>query len=481
MPLGYFTVAEIRDAESALFARVADGVPMRRAAWGLAAIVARELRARTGAVAGRRVGLLVGSGDNGGDALWAGAFLRRRGVAVDAVLLSPDRAHPAGLAALRAAGGRIVPALGQADLVLDGIVGISGRGPLRPAAAEHVAGIRSPIIAVDLPSGVDADSGAVQGPAVRAALTVTFGARKPGHALAGEWCGGIEVVDIGLELPPPSLAELTDTEVGARWPVPGPRDHKYTLGVTGVVAGSARYRGAAVLAAGGAISSKSGMVRCFGGAAATVVERYPEAIVADDLPDPAAGSLPRIDGWVIGPGMGTSEQARAALVAVLQRDAPTVVDADGLTLLAADSSQLRDRSAPIVMTPHDGEIARLLGEPVGDDRIAAATEASRRYDATVLLKGHATIIASPGSAPLVVRARSSWAATPGTGDILAGMVGALLSARVPPHEAAAMAAHAHARAARIAAGGGPAEGGPISASQLLAAVPAAIRALRSDQ
>nr|WP_225443432.1 NAD(P)H-hydrate dehydratase [Lolliginicoccus lacisalsi] len=464
-----------------MFARVADGVPMRRAAWGLAAVVARELRARTGAITGRRVGLLVGSGDNGGDALWAGAFLRRRGVAVDAVLLSPDRAHPAGLAALRAAGGRIVPRLGEPDLVLDGIVGISGHGPLRPAAAEHVAGIGAPIIAVDLPSGVDPGSGAVQGPAVRAALTVTFGARKPVHALAGESCGDIEVVDIGLELLSPSLAELTDAEVAARWPVPGPRDHKYTLGVTGVVAGSARYRGAAVLAAGGAISSKSGMVRCFGGAAGAVVERYPEALVADDLPDPGSGSSPRVDGWVAGPGMGTSEQARSWLEAVLQRDAPTVVDADGLTLLAADPSLLRGRQAPLVLTPHDGELARLTGEPVGDDRIAAAAGASRRYGATVLLKGHATIIASPGSAPMVVRARSSWAATPGTGDILAGMTGALLSAGLPAREAAAMAAHAHARAARIAAGGGPADGGPISASQLLAAVPAAIRALRSTQ
>lgn len=479
MPLGYFTVAEIRAAESALFARVADGVPMRRAAWGLATIVARELHSRTGAIAGRHVGLLVGSGDNGGDALWAGAFLRKRGVAVEAVLLSPDRAHPAGLAALRAAGGRIVPRLGEPDLVLDGIVGISGHGSLRPAAAEHVAGIRSPIIAVDLPSGVDPGSGAVPGPAVRAALTVTFGARKPVHALAGESCGAIEVVDIGLELPPPSLAELTDAEVGARWPVPGPRDHKYTLGVTGVLAGSARYRGAALLAAGGAISSKSGMVRCFGAAASAVVERYPEAIVSDDLPDPGSAGSPRIDGWAAGPGMGTSEPARSDLEAVLQRDAPTVVDADGITLLAADASLLRGRQAPLVLTPHDGELTRLTGQPVGEDRIAAATEASRRYGATVLLKGHATIVATAGSVPLVVRARSSWAATPGTGDILAGMIGALVSAGIPPHEAAAMAAHAHARAARIAAGGGPADGGPISASQLLAAVPAAIRALRS--
>src|SRR5690606_17772442 len=151
---------------------------MRRAAYGLATVVAAELRSRSGGIAGRRVGVLVGSGDNGGDALWAGAMLRRRGLAVTAVLLKPERAHAAGLAALRRAGGRICadPAaalteLSGADVVVDGIVGISGRGSLRPDAAGIIAGVTVPIIAADLPSGVDPDTGAVDGPAVPAAGT----------------------------------------------------------------------------------------------------------------------------------------------------------------------------------------------------------------------------------------------------------------------------------------------------------------------
>ncbi|WP_280427604.1 NAD(P)H-hydrate epimerase, partial [Nocardia brasiliensis] len=157
---GYFTADEVRAAEAELFTRVPDGVPMQRAAYGLANVVAEELRARTGGVAGRAVTLLVGSGDNGGDALWAGSMLRRRGVEVAAVLLNPARAHAKGLAALRKAGGRVRADIGSPDLVVDGIVGISGRGSLRPDAAELVAGLRVPIIAADLPSGVDPDTGA---------------------------------------------------------------------------------------------------------------------------------------------------------------------------------------------------------------------------------------------------------------------------------------------------------------------------------
>ena len=152
-------------------------------------------------MAGRRVTLLVGAGNNGGDALWAGAFLRRRAVAVTAVLLAPDRAHAAGLAALRRAGGRVLSdALGErADLVIDGIVGLSARGPLRPDAAALVEQVSAPMLAVDLPSGVDPDTGAVDGPAVRADVTVTFGARKPVHVLdPGAVCGEVRLVDIGL-------------------------------------------------------------------------------------------------------------------------------------------------------------------------------------------------------------------------------------------------------------------------------------------
>ncbi|MBO0850882.1 MAG: NAD(P)H-hydrate epimerase, partial [Pseudonocardia sp.] len=276
-----WTAEHVRVAEQALMARTEEGALMRRAAYGVNVRAAQLLREHTGGVTGRRVTLLVGAGNNGGDALWAGVELRRRGVAVTAVLLSPDRAHPAGLAALRRSGGRVVNASAESSsaavrashLVVDGIVGISGRGALRPPAAALCAAAEEagvPMIAVDLPSGVDPDTGAVDGAAVNAAATVTFGAYKPVHALAAHQCGPVRLVDIGLGpyLPPDADLYVLDPEdVGARWPVPGPSDDKYTQGVVGVAAGSTVYPGAAVLSAGAAVAATSGMVRFAGGAA----------------------------------------------------------------------------------------------------------------------------------------------------------------------------------------------------------------------
>src|SRR4051794_5950668 len=246
-----------------LMAQLPEGTLMRRAAFGLA----RHARRMLGRTAGRRVGLLVGAGDNGGDALWAGVELRRRGAGVVAVLLDPARAHPAGLAAFRRAGGHVVgpdaaglAALTGADLVLDGIVGLSGRGGLRDPAPPLVAAVEQaevPILAVDLPSGVDTDTGAVDGAFVTATATVTFGARKPVHVLAAHRCGPVHVVDIGLGpyLPTPHAHVLTAADVAQRWPRPGPTDDKYSQGVVGVAAGSDTYPRAAGLppgAAGGA-------------------------------------------------------------------------------------------------------------------------------------------------------------------------------------------------------------------------------------
>ncbi|HEY5857260.1 MAG TPA: bifunctional ADP-dependent NAD(P)H-hydrate dehydratase/NAD(P)H-hydrate epimerase, partial [Aldersonia sp.] len=305
---GYFTVEQIRAAEAVLFERVAAGVPMQRAARGLATVVAEELRERTGGIFGRHVGLLVGSGDNGGDALWAGAMLRRRGVAVTAALLNPDRAHKDGRAALRARGGRIAadPAaeLADADLVIDGIVGISGTGPLRPAAAELVAAITAPIVAVDLPSGVDPDTGTVSGPAVTAAVTVCPGAYKRVHALAAARCGRIALVPIGLDLPDADFWALEPDEVGALWPVPGAGDDKYSQGVVGICAGSDRYPGAGVLSVGGAVAATSGMVRYAGSAAAQVLAAHPEVVAA-----PGVDAAGKVQAWVLGPGAGTDDAA----------------------------------------------------------------------------------------------------------------------------------------------------------------------------
>ena len=480
---GYYTADEIRAAEAELFERVAEGVPMRRAAHGLAQVVAAELRERTGGVAGRAVTLLVGSGDNGGDALWAGSILRRRGVAVTAVLLSPERAHRRGLAALRRAGGRIRDAangsvaglLGAPDLVVDGIVGISGHGSLRPRAAELVAAIAAPIVAADLPSGVDPDTGAVDGPAVRAQVTVAFGARKPVHALAAPWCGRVELVPIGLDLGNPDLAALEPMSIGIDWPVPGPRDDKYSQGVTGICAGSAVYPGAAVLCTGAAVAATSGMVRYAGSAAMQVLARFPEVIATGNPADTG-----RVQAWVFGPGAGVDSVAHDRLAEILAMDLPVVVDADGLTLLAAEPGLLEGRTAPTVLTPHAGEFARLTGRDPGSDRVAAVREFAARWRVTVLLKGRATLVAAPDGLVLVNEAGGSWAATAGAGDVLSGVIGALLAAGRDPQWSAAAAARVHALAADLAAHANNDAGAPISATPLLWGVRSAVRTLRGQ-
>ena len=473
---GVHTVEQVRTAEAPLLDALPDGALMRRAAHGLARVVAGELHTRTGGVAGREVALLVGSGDNGGDALWAGAMLRRRGVAVRAVLLDPGRAHRAGLVALRAAGGRVAADVGRPDLVLDGIVGISGRGPLRAAAAGLVASVTAPIIAVDLPSGVDPDTGATSGPAVTAAVTVAFGALKPVHLLAGAHCGRVELIDIGLDLPEPSIGAMTSHEVGARWPVPGAVDDKYSQGVVGVIAGGDRYPGAAVLCSGGAVTATSGMVRYVGTAAPQVISRFPEVVAANRIAD--AG---RVQAWVTGPGIGTGTAARDLVATVLDSDRPVLLDADALTILAAEPGLLAGRRAPTLLTPHAGEFERLTGIAPAADRIRHARDLAARWGVTVLLKGRATVIADPAGRVLVNEAGGSAAATAGSGDVRAGVIGALLSTGLEPSAAAAMGARAHSLAAALAAGSGSEVAAPISAGTLLSQLRAAIRILRAQR
>lgn len=496
---GLHTADQVRAAEAAMMRTVGDGVLMRRAAAGLA----HHVRAFLGATYGRRVVLLVGAGDNGGDALWAGAELRRRGAHVTAVLLAPDRAHPAGLAALRAARGRVLalhappvsdpgPAaagaldtaralIAVADVVVDGIVGISGRGALRDPAPELVAaadGAGVPIVACDLPSGVDCDTGATDGPHVRAALTVTFGTRKPVHALAAPLCGPVRLVDFGLgpylEGTEPHAWVLSDGDVGARWPVPGPDDDKYSQGVVGIAAGSATYPGAAVLAAGAAALATSGMVRFAGSAADEVRRHWPEIVATGDITD--AG---RTQAWAVGPGLGTGGQGLAVLEEALGREVPLCLDADAITLLA-QHAHLRDRirGEPVVLTPHAGEFARIAGE-VGADRIGAARRAAADLGVTVLLKGNATVVAAPDGRVLVDPAADSWAATAGSGDVLTGMIGALLAAGLDPWWAAGCATLVHARAATAAAREHGLPPVPAPASAMQAAIPVALRAVRA--
>lgn len=471
----YYTADQIRVAEAPLLAALPDGALMRRAATGLAHVIAAELRERTGGVAGRRICAVVGSGANGGDALWAATLLRRRGVAAAAILLDPQRTHPGALSAFRSAGGQVTQNLTAAtDLVIDGVVGISGQGPLRPAAAEVFAAAEAAgvaVVAVDVPSGIDVATGSITGPAVRAALTVTFGGRKPVHALAD--CGRVEVVDIGLDLPPTPLMALDAADVRACWPVPGRLDDKYTQGVVGILAGSAAYPGAAVLCTGAAVAATSGMVRYAGAAAAEVVAHWPEVVIASS---PAATG--RVQAVVVGPGLGTDEAALETLTYALRTDLPVIVDADGLTVLAAHPHLVLGRAAPTVLTPHAGEYARLAGEPPGVDRVAATRRLATTFGATVLLKGNVTVIAEAHSGQVYLNpAGGSWAATAGSGDLLSGIIGALLAAGLPAAQAAAAAAFVHARAANISAADPGPVSVPTSASRILTHIRTAIARL----
>lgn len=474
--IDYFTADSIRAAEVATGDLLVRGVLMGRAARAVADVVAAELVSRSGGCYGRKVGVLAGAGDNGADALFAGALLRRRGVDVRAVLLSGDRTHASGLAAFRGAGGRITDSFSRdVDVVIDGIVGLSGSGPLRPEAARIVGELTAPIVAVDIPSGVDADTGQVNDPAVRAAVTVTFGEYRVAHVLAAPQCGRIVLAAIGIEAHRPALRQLSNAEVAAMWPVPGPSDDKYSQGVVGVVAGSARYPGAGVLCSGAAVAATSGMVRYVGTAAPQVLSHFPE-VVASDEPEKTG----KVQAWVIGPGAGTDDTGIRRLRHVMDTDLPVLVDADGLTLLATHRELLTTRTAPTLITPHAGEFARITGQPPGVDRIAAVKDLAAELGATVLLKGRATLIADPSGQVLVNDAGSSWAATAGAGDVLSGIAGSLLAAGLEPSFAAAAAARVHALAATAASAGGPNHGGgnaPIGASALLAAVSPTLRAL----
>ena len=496
---GVWTPEQVGTAEEPVLARTPEGALMRRAAYGAAQVALRMLAERTGGVAGRHVVVLVGAGNNGGDGLWAGAELRRRGVGVTAVLLSPDRAHPAGLAALRSWNVRVltapedaVTAIGRADLVLDAIVGTSARGGLRSPApllvgAAETAGVA--ILAIDTPSGVDPLTGTVPdgdgtGPAgVTATETVTFGARKPVHVLARSRCGPVSFVDIGLgpELPTAPITVLEAADVGAGWPVPGPGDDKYSQGVVGVAAGSATYPGAAVLASGAACLATSGMVRYAGSAADEVRAAWPEVVATEHVAD--AG---RVQAWAVGPGLGTGEDGAAALRHVLDAGVPVLADADAVTLLGADAD-LRAKAAevPTLVTPHAGEFARLVAEldDVPDpatDRVDAARRAAAALGVTVLLKGNATVVAAPDGRVLVHPAGSSWLATAGSGDVLSGVAGALLAAGLEPLRAAGLAAFVHARAADLGAGPPGTPGAPVPASHVQAGLTEAIRSVRAE-
>jgi ADP-dependent NAD(P)H-hydrate dehydratase / NAD(P)H-hydrate epimerase len=478
-------VAEIRAAEDAARAGLPPGTLMQRAA---AAMAVRAVGLLSGRVYGAQVLVLAGGGDNGGDALWVGERLARRGAAVSAVLLRPDKAPADAVAALRAAGGRVLPdaappARVRADLVVDGLVGMGGAGPLRPDAAAWVGPVAASgaaVLAVDVPSGVDADTGAVPGDAMSATLTVTPGAYKQG-LLAGpgaERAGRVERADIGLGpfLPPPRLGAVDPADVGAVLPVPAHESSKYTRGVLGLVAGSASYVGAAVLSCGGAVrGGGAGYVRFVSTEhpADAVRAAWPEVVTTTVAPGDGDAVLAagRVQAWACGPGIGTDDASAVVVAAVLSADVPVLLDADALTVVAQRPELLARRSAPTLLTPHEGEFARLAPDVGTDelaaDRIGCVRRVAAQLGVTVLLKGSRTIVADPDGQARIADEGTGWLATAGSGDVLTGVAGSLLAGGLPPLAAGVAGAWLHGRAARRCVGGG----GPLIPTDLHAQLP----------
>nr|WP_202387805.1 NAD(P)H-hydrate dehydratase [Nocardioides flavescens] len=437
-------------------ARLPEGTLMQRAAAGLAGAVAELL----GSTYGRRVLLLVGSGDNGGDALYAGARLVRRGAHVEAWVLG-THAHEAGARALREAGGVFVDGpRRRPEVVLDAIVGIGGRPGLRDEARAALALLHGiPLVAVDTPSGVDVDTGEASEPHVEADLTVTFGAHKVCHLVdpVAAAAGAVHLVDIGLELPDAAVEALQPADVAARLPRPAGESQKYARGVVGVRAGSAEYPGAALLSVSGASSGLAGMVRYVGEdeVATTVRAQHPEVVGAG-----------RVQAWVVGSGGG--ERAGDELAAALEDGVPVLADADAL-------KHVHEGQELAVLTPHAGELAAMLDEERADVEarpLHFARLAARRYDCVVLLKGRRTLVARPDGAVRVNTTGTPWLATAGAGDVLGGLIGSLLAAGLPAYDAASVGAWLHGAAATEAS-----SGGPLVAGQVGPAVPGVVRRL----
>ena len=471
-------------AEHALMATLDDGELMARAVEGLAGVAAARLEECDGDA----VAALVGPGNNGADALYAVARLAEAGW--NAVAVHHDTVHEGARAAAEAAGVVLTTdpsALGEADVVLDGVLGIGARAGLPGWAVGWLAALSDTahVIAVDLPSGQDPMGEELDPDGVFADETVTFSVAKPVHLLppTEQACGLLTVVDIGIEVEAePVVRRLDHDDVAAYWPVPTPSDDKYSRGVLGIVAGGESYTGAALLSVTAAVEAGCGMVRYVG-------TPTPTGLVRAAVPEAVHGPG-RVQAWVVGPGLDVASRAAGAKAQLdAAREAlagaePVVVDAGGLDLL--DAEVLRTRSdAVTLLTPHAGECARLLTrlgseievtrggtrstnwsilsqgevtrEQVEARPLAAARALAGITGATVLLKGATTLVVPPGEGTTVWSQADApaWLATAGAGDVLAGLLGTLLAAGLPADLAAALGALVHGVAAHRANPGGP--------------------------
>ncbi len=407
--------------------------------------VARSAVVMLGGTYGRVVNVIAGAGNNGADGRTAAESLRRRGVLV--------RVFEAASCPVE---------LPPADLVIDAAFGTGYRWSARDDGAQ--AGARkpwaspgvgeSPVLAVDIPSGLDSLTGRCHGEVLAADRTVTFQAMKPGLLFADGpgLSGDVEVVDIGLDASAATVHLVERADVVGWWPQRGSRAHKWNTAVR-IIAGSVGMLGAARLCSAAALRSGAGLVSlsapgCAAGGRNEVIEPpVAESGWADDV----LVDLARFGALVVGPGLGRREATIEATRRVIaDATVPLVVDGDALFAAAwsADGpvSLLRSRVLPTVITPHDGEFALLTGAPPGDDRVEAARRLAFELGCTVLLKGPTTVVAGADGEVLVVDHGDERLATAGSGDVLAGMIGTLLASGVPPLQAAASVAWVHAEA-----------------------------------
>ncbi len=441
---------------------------------------------------GRRVVVLAGKGNNGGDGLVAARHLLGESH-LHVLLVSPAeeiRGEPAAhLQSLRDRHVSIQDAgvlnaeeldriLFETDLLVDAIFGTGFRGPADGVPARVIeAANRSgrPILAVDVPSGVDAGTGRADPPCIRAAATVTMGLAKVGLVQypAAAHAGRLFVADIGFPAALVEEAPIQTSLARASWvdrslPRRSPDSHKGAFGRVLVVAGARGFTGAAVLAARGAIRAGAGLVTV--GIPASLVAVPPASLpeaMTHPLPETPQGTLSEsaceailefaagVSAVAIGPGLTTHPEVVTLVRRLLPRlDQPVVVDADGLNALAGEAARLRDVPGPVVITPHPGEMARLLGGAVDEvqrDRVAAARDAARTLRVIVVLKGARTVVASPDGRACIIPTGNAAMATGGMGDVLTGAVAAFLGQHVPPFEAAVCAAYLHGLAGDLAA------------------------------
>jgi len=477
------TAAEVRALDAAAIAAGASGGALMARAGAAVARAARALLAPGG-----RVVVLCGAGNNGGDGWVALRLLHQGGVAARAVTLAdPAALHGDARAAFEAAaaagarweGAAALPRveLGPGDLAVDALLGTGlARAPEGAYAAAiaqlaEVRGRGAQVLAVDVPSGLSANTGRALGACVTADRTVTFACLKRGLVLhpGPAHAGAVEVVDIGIpaaaEAQVPVGAELlVEAEARALVPPRPPGAHKGDAGRVLVVAGSAGKSGAAHLALTGALRGGAGLVTL-----AARPEVLPLALAgrpeAMSLALPGSGPLglddvaaltaaaEGVDAVVVGPGIPRGAETGAALRGWLERAGkPCVIDADALNALGG--SGVAGLAVPAVVTPHPGEMSRLTGRSIGEiqaDRLGAAAEHARAWGCVVVLKGAGTVVAAPDAPPAVVAAGNPGMATGGTGDVLAGLVGALLAGGLAPFDAARAAAFAHALAGDLAA------------------------------